>query len=53
MLKSFLRLITTVETLQHDDWRERIKARNKIRAKILLVILALIIVGLIVIKFIT
>ncbi|MBQ3566271.1 MAG: hypothetical protein IJA12_03750 [Oscillospiraceae bacterium] len=53
MLKSFLRLVTTIETLQHDDWRERIKARNKVRAKILLVLSAIIVVLLVVIRFIT
>ena len=53
MLKSFLRLISTAEIMQHDDWRERLKARSKANAKIALVLFAVVIVLLILIRIIT
>ena len=53
MLNAFLRLLETAETMQHEDWQERLKAKNKVRAKILLVLVAIIVVLLIFLRIIT
>lgn len=53
MLRAFLRLLDTAETMQHDDWRERLKAKNKVRAKIILVLSAIIVALLIFLRIIT
>lgn len=53
MLKSFLRLIDTAETMQHDDWRERIKAKNKVRLKIVSALFAIVLVLLLFVRVIT
>ncbi len=53
MLKSFLRLISTLDTMQYDDWRERMKERSKIKLKIAGVLFAFVAVMLVFLRIIT
>lgn len=53
MLKSFLRLISTLDTMQYDDWRERMRERSKTKLKISGVLFAIVAVLLVFLRIIT
>ncbi len=53
MLDRLLHIISTLNIMRNDDWRERIKQRNKIRLKIIAVLFAVVIVGCLFVRIIS
>ncbi len=53
MLHRLFSIIQTVDDLRHEDYKERIKARNKKRLIIIGVLLAIVIAGCLFVRIIT
>lgn len=53
MLHRLLNMIQSIDDLSHDDYKDRIRARNKLRGKILLVLFGIILAGCLFVRIIT
>ncbi len=53
MVNRLLSMMQTAEDLRHEDYKDRIKARNKMRAKIILVLFGLVAIGCLFVRIIT
>lgn len=53
MLDRLLQIISSLDIMRHDDWRERMQRKNGVRAKLAAVIFGIVIVGCLLVRVIS
>lgn len=53
MLDRLLKMISSIDTMRHDDWRERMQRKNSVRANLAAAIFGIVIVGCLIVRVIS